>query len=232
VPVVASISPTSPTRSRFPRPGYPPSPNPPRAVRLDHVAANPLNTRDVHAHPEKISVLAQSMHEHGQLQACAVVNRTAFLAIFPEHEESIGDATYVQVTGARRRAAAIEAGLATLDIAIKNRLAETRAAFLSATATENIEREDYDPIEEALAVKALAEECGSQKEAAAKLSRTPPWVTQRLNLLKLTPEMQRLVRAGEIPIRVARDLALLPADGQLAAWREQQEGAHLLNNRG
>jgi ParB family chromosome partitioning protein len=194
-----------------------------RSVRIDHIATNPLNTRDVHAWPEKITELATSLREHGQIQPCAVVSRTAFLGIYPEYERAIGDATYVQVTGARRRAAALEAGLDSLEVSIKNGLADNRASFLSATAAENIERQDYDPIEEALAVKALAGECGSQKDAAAKLSRTAAWVTQRLNLLKLTPELQRLIRRGDMPIRVGRELAQLPAGDQERAWSEYQE---------
>jgi ParB family transcriptional regulator, chromosome partitioning protein len=191
-------------------------------VQVDQLAPNPLNTRNVLADPGKIASIAESMRLHGQLQPCTVVRREAFLAIFPEHEPSIGAAAYVQVTGARRRAAAVEAGIPTLDIVVKDNLAATRAAFVSATAVENIEREDYDPIEEALAVKLLVKECGSGKAAAAQLSRTPPWVTQRLNLLKLNPEMQALLRSGEIPIRDARNLATLPPGEQLSAWRELQ----------
>lgn len=192
----------------------------PRSCRIDQLAPNPLNTRDVYANPAKITAIAESLRTHGQLQPCAVVTRAAFLAVFPEHAEQIGAAAYVQVNGGRRRAAAIEAGLATLDITVKDQLAESRSAFLAATAAENIDREDYDPIEEAHAVRLLVRECGSGKAAAAQLAKTPGWVSQRLALLKLIPDLQALVRAGEMPIRAARDIgARVPEEEQLAEWQ-------------
>jgi ParB family chromosome partitioning protein len=193
-----------------------------RSARLEEIATNPLNTRDVFADPSKIESIAESMRVHGQIQPCAVVTRSAFLAIFAEHEETLGDATYVQVTGARRRAAAEKAGMRSLDIVVKDEWAKSRSGFIAATAAENIDREDYDPIEEARAVQLLVRECGTGKAAAAQLARTPGWVTQRLNLLKLTPEMQRLVRGGEIPIREARNIATLPTGEQMPAWHARQ----------
>lgn len=198
----------------------------PRTARLDQVAPNPMNTRDVHADPEKIANIAESMRLHGQLQPCAVVTRAAFLAIFPEYQAAMGSVAYVQITGGRRYAAAALAGLSALDITIKNALAESRAQFIGATAAENIDREDYDPVEEALAVQLLVQECGSGKAAAERLARTPPWVTQRLNLLKLIPEIQALVRAGEMPLREVRtlhQLSVVEQSAALTAWRKAQE---------
>lgn len=196
--------------------------NTPRSIRIDHVAPNPLNTRDVTANRAKISEIADSMREHGQLQPCPVVTRDAFLAIFPEYEEGIGTATHVQVMGARRRAGAIEAGLPTLDITVKNNLASSRAEFVAATAAENIDREGYDPIEEAKAIQLVVREAGSGKAAAARLARTPGWISQRQALLKLTPEMQDLVSAGRLPIRVAREIgAKIPPERQMGEWRRR-----------
>ncbi|GGM22270.1 ParB/RepB/Spo0J family partition protein [Dactylosporangium sucinum] len=202
---------------------------PPRPPRVEQVAANPLNTRDISARPAKITSIAKSIVEHGQLQPCTVVTRTAFLAIFPEHEAAVDGVAFVQVTGGRRRAAIIEAGLPTIDITVKNDLASSRGKFISATAAENIDREDYDPIEEARAVQLLVEECGTGQAAAEQLGRTPAWVTQRRNLLKLAPQLQEALRADEtedrIPLREVRDLHKLPVEEQLAAleaWRERR----------
>lgn len=202
---------------------------PPRNVRLDELATNPLNTRDIRSNPQKVAAIAESMRLHGQLQPCAVVTRAAFLAIFPDYVQTIGGAAFVQVTGARRHAAAALAGIPTLDIAVKDDIAQSRARYLAATTAENIDREDYDPIEEALAVQLLVRECGTGKEAALQLSRTPPWVTQRLNLLKLTPDVQALVRTGEIPVREARTLHTLPADEQMPAWLARKDGLTYLD---
>lgn len=214
----------------------------PRSARVNQVAANPLNSRNVHAHTAKIAVLAESIQLNGQLQPSTVVTREAFLAIFPEYASAISDATYVQVTGGRRRAAMIRLDRPTIEIVVKNDLAQSRAQFVAATAAENIDREDLDPVEEAGAVQTLVRECGSNKGAAEKLGRTPPWVTQRLNLLKLAPEVQEALSAEDdenrLPVREVRDWHGLPSEEQLARlaqWRaarghelaaaDQQSGA-------
>lgn len=193
-----------------------------RSARVEQVAANPLNTRDVGAQRAKVAELAQSIRLNGQLQPCTVVTRGAFEGIFPEHAAAVQDAAYVQVTGGRRRAAILEVGLAAMDIAVKDAVASSRAAFISATAAENLDRENYDPVEEALTVQLLVRECGSGRDAAQQLSRTAPWVSQRLNLLKLEPELQTALRAGDMPLREARQLHRCSREEQLAAlaaWR-------------
>ncbi|MEU6077597.1 ParB/RepB/Spo0J family partition protein [Micromonospora sp. NPDC047074] len=195
----------------------------PRTARVQQVAANPLNTRDLDTDHAKIESIAESMRTHGQLQPCAVVARDAFLRIFPEHEAAIGKAAWVQVTGGRRRAAALLANQSTLDIVVKNSLAESREAWVGATAAENLDRENLDPIEEAKAVQLLVRECGTGKAAATRLSRTPAWVTQRLNLLKLAPEVQALLRSGELPLRDVRDLHQLAPDEQLEELQQRQQ---------
>ncbi|MEU7935224.1 ParB/RepB/Spo0J family partition protein [Micromonospora echinofusca] len=197
----------------------------PRTARVHQVAANPLNTRELDADHAKIESIAESMRTHGQLQPCAVVAREAFLRIFPEHEAAIGKAAWVQVTGGRRRAAALLASQPTLDIVVKNNLADSREAWVSATAAENLDRENLDPIEEARAVQLLAQECGTGKAAAIRLSRTPAWVTQRLNLLKLAPEVQAMLRSGELPLRDVRDLHQLPLDQQIEELQQRQQPA-------
>ncbi|MEU0155547.1 ParB/RepB/Spo0J family partition protein [Micromonospora fulviviridis] len=195
----------------------------PRVARVQQVAANPLNTRDLDADHARIESIAESMRMHGQLQPCAVVSRESFLRIYPEHEASVGLVKWVQVTGGRRRAAALLADLPTLDIVVKENLAESRGAWVSATAAENLDRENLDPIEEARAVQLLVQECGTGKAAAERLSRTPAWVTQRLNLLKLAPELQALLRSGEVPLRDVRDLHQMPPAVQLEELRRRQQ---------
>ena len=195
----------------------------PRTARVQQIAANPLNTRDLESDRAKIESIAESMRVHGQLQPCAVVSREAFLRIYPEHEPTIGRASWVQVTGGRRRAAALLANLPMLDIVVKKEPAESRKAWVSATAAENLDRENLDPIEEARAIQLLVDECGSGKAAAEQMSRTPAWVTQRLNLLKLAPELQALVRTGEVPLREVRDLHQVPPETQLEELRRRRE---------
>jgi ParB family transcriptional regulator, chromosome partitioning protein len=188
-----------------------------RSIRLDKLALNPLNKRVLTARPETIQQLAESLRVNGQLQPCAVVTRDAFRRIFPDHDPELDRAAFVQVTGARRYVAAQQIGWDALDVVIKDDLASTPLRFLSATASENIDRQDFDPIEEAEQVQLVVTAAGSGQAAAEHLQRSPGWVSQRLNLLKLVPELQAALRAGEIPLREARTLHTLPESEQIAA---------------
>lgn len=198
------------------------APPPGRAVPLSQVVPNPRNPRDVAAQPEKVAALAESIELHGQVEPCTVVTRSAYLSIFPEDAEAIGDARYVQVTGGRRHAAQTLRGSTTIDASLNDDVAATRARFLAATTAENIDREDYDVIEEAKAVHDLVAEAGTGAAAAKQLGRTPAWVTQRLNLLKLQPELHDALRMG-MPVREVRNLHRRSREDQLAAlaqWRQ------------
>lgn len=188
------------------------------SVPLRAVAANPVNPR------ENIGDLSdlESMRTVGQLQPCAVVTRSAFLVIYPEHADEIGTSEYVVVAGSRRRLAAEQFGMTALDIVVRDMLATDRATFYGASVSENIDRRNFDVLEEARAVQRLAEESGSGTRAGEILGKTKGWVSQRLALLKLSAEMQTLLRAGELPIRDARRLAQLPEAEQLPAWESER----------
>lgn len=186
-----------------------------RPIRLDKLALNPFNKRVLAARPETIRQLAESLRINGQLQPCAVVTREAFRRIFPDDDPELGRAAFVQVTGARRYAAAQQNDWDALDVVIKDDLASTPLRFLSATASENIDRQDFDPIEEAEQVQLVVTAAGSGQAAAEHLQRSPGWVSQRLNLLKLVPELQAALRAGEIPLREVRTLHALTSSEQL-----------------
>ena len=188
------------------------------SVPLRAVAANPVNPR------EDLGGLAdlESMRAVGQLQPCAVVTRAAFLMIYSEHADAIGSAGYVVVAGSRRRLAAEEFGLSTLDIVVRDTLAVDRATFYGASVSENIDRRNFDALEEARAVEHLVHECGSGIKAGEMLGKSKGWVSQRLALLKLSPEMQGLLRAGDLPIRDARRLAALPEPEQLTTWEQER----------
>lgn len=193
---------------------------PPRLLRVTPttVAANPVNPRD------DIGDLSdlESMKTAGQLQPCVVVTRAAFLAIYAEHEHELGGASFVVVAGSRRRLAAERFGLATLDVVVRDLLAADRATFYGASVSENIDRKEFNPIEEARAVERLVAECGDGVKAGEKLGRSKGWVSQRLALLRLAPSMQDVLRSGELPVRDARRLAQMPADEQEAAWRTER----------
>lgn len=194
-----------------------------RSAKLHEVAPNPLNTRVIDPESDHMQELIASLREHGQLEPCAVVTRDVFVRLYPEHADTVGDVAYVQITGGRRYAAAPLAGLAHLEILVRDQSANDRADWLSATAAENISRRDYDPVEEARAVELLVQECGGrQTEAAKRLSKTPPWVTQRLNLLRLDVDVQAEVSAGKASLREVRDLHTVDSGHQAAVLRQRK----------
>lgn len=188
-----------------------------RPVPLPQLALNPHNKRVLGARPDAIAELADSMRINGQLQPCAVVTRAAFRRIFPDDDAQLGRAAFVQVTGARRYLAAQQLRWQTIEAVIKDDLAGSALRFLSATAAENLDRRDFDPVEEAEQVQLVVAAAGSGQAAAENLQRSPGWVSQRLNLLKLAPELHAALRAGNIALREVRTLHTLDHAAQLAA---------------
>lgn len=194
-------------------------------VQLAAVAPNPLNRRDVHARPAAIAELAASLSEFGQMKASTVVTQAAFVTIFPELADQVGNVEYVQVDGARRRAAVEHADGSDLAVTVDDGYASSRVRFIRATVAENLDREDLNPVEEAEQIAVLVAEVGTQAAAAEQLRKTGAWVTQRLNLLRLVPEVQAVVRTGEMSVREVRELHRADPPEQLAALRRWRAAA-------
>ncbi|WP_306307565.1 ParB/RepB/Spo0J family partition protein [Nocardia tenerifensis] len=193
---------------------------PPTSAPLEKLAGNPRNPREDLGDLSDLASIAER-----QLQPVLVVTRKAYLELFPEDAELIGDAKWVVVTGNRRLAAARKYGCTVLEFVIKDDVAKDKVTFLTAAIDENIGRRDFDVLEEARAVDQLATECGSADGAAAQLKRSKGWVSQRRAVLQLHPELQAALRAGELAFRAARSLARVPLEEQVAAWQAQQERA-------
>lgn len=197
-------------------------------LRPGQIATTPLNPRENYGSSEDLAELGESMRVR-QLQPVVAVSRARYLALWPDHEDDVGAADYVLVNGERRYRAAVQVGLERLDVIVREEIADSRAEFLDALVSENIDRKNFDPIEEARAVDAMVQECGTASAAAVRFRRHETWVSQRRALLKLAPDMQRRVRAGEVPVRIARSVAALPPDEQESAWlrtrAEQAEDA-------
>jgi ParB family chromosome partitioning protein len=188
---------------------------PARSLPLADLTPNPRNPRDDVGTLEDLASIADM-----QLQPAVVVTRAAYLALYPD--DAI-EAKFVVVNGCRRLAAAHKYGLSTLDIIVNDAIARDRVTLISASIAENVDRQDFDVIEEAKAVEALVKECGRADDAAIRLRRTPGWVSQRRALLKLAPELQAALRRGELAIRQARSLAQVPLEEQVARWRTAVE---------
>lgn len=208
--LVSSVGEKSPVENRVPRPANADA-VPTRSAPLTDLTPNPRNPRDDLGTLEDLESIADM-----QLQPAVVVTADAYLALYPD--DSI-ETRYVVINGCRRLAAAHKYGRNDLDIVVNDAIARDRITLISASIAENVDRQDFDVIEEARAVEALVKECGRGDLAAVRLRKTPGWVSQRRALLDLAPELQLALRRGELAIREARSLARVPLEHQVARWR-------------
>ncbi|MEU9417967.1 ParB/RepB/Spo0J family partition protein [Streptomyces sp. NPDC048272] len=183
-------------------------------VALDALAHNPYNPRE---ELRAVEDLADSLTSRGVIQPLTVVTRQAFLAAHPGQEDKVGTAAYIVVDGNRRLAAANLAGLDDVPVHLDDSLAEDADTLLETALTAAIQHESLDPLDEAKALERLVQVHGSQRAVARALGKSSPWVTQRIALLKLTPELQKQVEDRTLPVEIARNVGQLPAQQQQPA---------------
>ncbi|MBT2406218.1 MULTISPECIES: ParB/RepB/Spo0J family partition protein [unclassified Streptomyces] len=186
-------------------------------VPLEALAHNPYNPRE---ELKSVDDLADSLTARGVIQPLAVVTRQAFLAAHPDHEDQIGQAAYVVVDGNRRLAASNLAGLDDVPVHVDDSLAQDADTLLETALTAAVQHENLDPLDEAKALQRLVHVHGSQRAVARALGKSSPWVTQRIALLKLTPELQDAVEDRSLPVEIARNVGQLPAQQQQSAVEE------------
>lgn len=128
-----------------------------------------------------LNELAQSIKAHGVIQPIILVKK--------------GD-RYMIVSGERRFRASKLAGLKTIPAVIK-RYTEQEIAEIS--LIENLQREDLNPIESAVAIRELVERFNlTQEEIADKIGKSRTAVTNTLRLLALRPEIVKMIERGEL----------------------------------
>ncbi|MFF1779813.1 ParB/RepB/Spo0J family partition protein [Streptomyces virginiae] len=186
-------------------------------VAVDTVAHNPYNPRE---ELKSVDDLADSLTARGVIQPLTVVTRQAFLTAHPGHEDRLGEAAYIVVDGNRRLAASNLAGLDDVPVHIDDSLAQDADTLLETALTAAVQHENLDPLDEAKALQRLVHVHGSQRAVARALGKSSPWVTQRLALLKLTPELQGAVEDRSLPVEIARNVGQLPAQQQQSAAEE------------
>lgn len=141
---------------------------------------------------EGLAELADSIREQGVLQPVVVSRRNG--------------REYELICGERRVRAAALAGLESVPAVVKEIASEK---FLEWALIENIQREDLNPLEEALAFVRLMEERNvTQEEVAKKVGKNRSTVANTVRLLKLPKEVQDLVASGFLSEGHAR--ALVP----------------------
>lgn len=195
----------------------------PTRLALHLLSHNPDNPRE--SLPD-VTDLAASLRDHGQKSAVTIMSREAYLAANPGREEELEPrAAYVVIDGNCRLAAARQAGLSSLRVMMDESLGGDPDELLESALVANIHRQDLDPLDEARALKKLLEVHGTQDKLAKRLHRSQGWVSQRLALLSLTPELQRRLEAGEEPVDLLRAVGKKPPE------RQEQELARLKEER-
>ena len=125
---------------------------------------------------DALQELADSIKQFGVVQPLIVQDRK-------DHYEIIA--------GERRWRAAKKAGLKEVPVIIKN---YTEQEIVEISIIENIQREDLNPIEEALAYKRLLEEFNlKQDQVAERVSKSRTAVTNSMRLLKLSDKVQQMI---------------------------------------
>lgn len=196
-------------------------------VPLNRITPNLVNPRTDFGTQAELEDFGRSLKRR-QLHAVPVVSRKAYLDLWPEHKETIGNVDVVIVSGERRFRGATAVDLPALECVINDKVAASRKTFLDAVVSENIDRQNFDAIEEATAVEALVQAFGTAGEVAKHYERGDAWVSQRRVLLRLAPEVQALVRRRDMPLEPARKLGKLVRDSNLSAaeqlaWWEQEQ---------
>lgn len=147
---------------------------------------------------DALSELSQSIAQHGVLQPLLVRPMT--------------NGTYQLVAGERRWRAARMAGLVQVPVVIRE-MTEKEAAELA--LIENLQRQDLNPMEEAVGYQTLMNTYGlTQEETARVVNKSRPAVANALRLLSLPASVTELVAAGKLSAGHARTVLAFPSAQQ------------------
>lgn len=154
-----------------------------RIVELETslLQANPLQPRGIIS-PDSLQELADSIREQGILEPIVVADTPA---------------GYQIVAGERRWRAAKLLGLPKVPVVIRTKA--TPQGMLEMAIVENVQREDLNPIERALAYKRLIDEFGlGTNEVAKKVGKSAPTISNTIRLLSLPDAIKDALVAGVI----------------------------------
>lgn len=173
-------------------------------VALDLIVANPDQPRRTFDE-ESLEELADSIREHG--------------VISPITLRKNEDGTYMIIAGERRYRAAKKAGLTTIPAYIKEAKDEQ---VMEWALIENVQREDLDAIEIALAYQRLMDEYQlTQERMAEKIGKKRATITNYLRLLKLPAEIQMGIKDKKLDMGHARAiLSSQSAEQQIAIYHK------------
>ena len=143
---------------------------------------------------QALSELADSIARHGLLQPIAV--------------RAAAGGAYKIIAGERRWRAARLAGLSEVPVVIKD---VTDAEAMELALIENLQREDLDPVEEAMGYRQLMERCElTQEQTAQKIGKSRSAIANSLRLLNLPDDVLAFLKEGKLSTGHAKVLLGLP----------------------
>ena len=141
-----------------------------------------------------LAELADSIARHGLLQPIAV--------------RAAAGGAYKIIAGERRWRAARMAGLSEVPVVIKD---VSDAEAMELALIENLQREDLDPVEEAMGYRQLMDRCQlTQEQAAQKIGKSRSAVANSLRLLNLPEDVLAFLKEGKLSTGHAKVLLGLP----------------------
>lgn len=171
------------------------------SVAIEQVVPDPGQPRRAMDLP-RLAALAASITREGILQPL-VVRTAGYL--------EDGRTRYMVVTGGRRYAAAVQAGLTRLPVVVRE---SEGAALRALQLTENLQREDLSEMDQARAYKELMDlDDLSPREVAERLHISDQHVRERLRVLA-DPVLAPAVAQAQISATTARDILKLPEQEQ------------------
>lgn len=146
--------------------------------------------------PEELQSLADSIATHGLVQPLTV--------------REMESGYYQIIAGERRWRAARMAELREIPVVV---IEADDKKVMELALVENLQRQDLNPVEEALGYRSLMEEYGlTQEETAERVGKSRPAVANMLRLLALSPEVLDMVRQGKLSAGHARAIVALKTE--------------------
>ncbi len=188
-------------------------------VDIDLIVPNPQQPR-LKFDADALRELSESIREHGVLQPIIVTQVTSESSA-PTAGGGMVEArttTYQLIAGERRLQASRMAGITRMPVVVRE---ATGAALLEIALVENVQRQDLNPLEEALAFKRLNEDFGqTQEQIAQRVGRSRVAIANTLRLLLLEDDIRASVASGQISAGHARALLGIEESRlRLDAWR-------------
>jgi ParB family transcriptional regulator, chromosome partitioning protein len=179
-----------------------------RQLRVDAIRPNPQQPRQTFD-PSALAELEQSIRELGVLVPVLV--------------RPLSGDLFELIAGERRWRAAAAALLETIPAIVREH--DDRSS-LELALVENLQRENLDPLEEAMGLQHLIDKYGlTQEQLAQRIGKGRPTIANALRLLALSDPIKAQVRAGAISAGHARALlALDPAEREAVAQRIARDG--------